>query len=119
MNLVSGAILNNVMKNKLSGFLSSETIGQITTSPHIMKSLNLSAEQTDTVLDAYMSGMHDIFIMYAPIIGICFICAVLIQDNGVAEKDANQQSQLAPKIEQSVESNERVVISPEGRQEKV
>lgn len=69
-------------------------------------------------MDAYMSGMHDIFIMYAPIIGICFICAVLIKDNGVAEKDANQQPPT-PKSEQSVESGEQTVVSPEVREEKV
>lgn len=83
-----------------------------------MESMNLSAAQTEVVMDAYMSGMHDIFVMYAPIIGICFICAVLIKDNGVAEKDANQQPPT-PKSEQSVESSERVVMSPEVREEKV
>jgi hypothetical protein len=106
------------MKDKLSGFLSSETIGQITSSSYAMESMNLSTAQTEKVLDAYMSGMHDIFIMYAPIIGICFICAVLIKDEGVAEKDANQQPP-APKLEQSVESSDRVVMSPEVREEKV
>jgi hypothetical protein len=106
------------MKDKLSGFLSSETIGQITSSSYAMESMNLSTAQTEKVLDAYMSGMHDIFVMYAPIIGICFICAVLIKDEGVAEKDANQQPP-APKSEQSVESSDRVVMSPEVRQEKV
>lgn len=39
------------------------------------------------VMDAYMAGMHTIFVMYAPIIGVCFVCAVLIRDEGVAEKD--------------------------------
>jgi hypothetical protein len=106
------------MKDKLSGFLSSDTIGQITSSSYILESLNLSADQTEQVMDAYMSGMHDIFIMYAPIIGICFICAGLIKDNGVAEKDANQQPPT-PKSENSVESSERVVMSPEVNQEKV
>lgn len=106
------------MKNRLSGFLSSETIGQITTSSYALDSLNLSTDQTEQVMDAYMSGMHDIFVMYAPIIGICFICAVLIKDNGVAEKDANKQPP-PPKSEHSGESSENVVMSPEARQEKV
>lgn len=39
-------------------------------------------------MDTYMAGMHTIFVMYAPIIGVCFVCAVLIKDEGVAEKDA-------------------------------
>ena len=35
-----------------------------------------------------MGALHTIFIMYAPIVAICFLCAVLIKDEGVAEKDA-------------------------------
>ncbi|KAH8701610.1 MFS multidrug transporter-like protein [Talaromyces proteolyticus] len=98
---ISGAILNNVLQNKLSSFLSADSISQISSSTYGLQSLNLSAQQTGKVLDAYMSGMHVIFIMYAPIIGVCFLCAVLIKDNGVAEKDANQQSPPS-KPEQSV-----------------
>lgn len=46
-------------------------------------------------MDAYMTGMHTIFVMYAPIIGICFICAVFIKDEGVAEKDAKPTTTAA------------------------
>ena len=36
-----------------------------------------------------MKGMHSIFIMYAPIVGACFVAASLVKDCGVAEKDAS------------------------------
>ena len=40
-----------------------------------------------SVIEAYMTGMHNIFIMYAPVIGLCCICGLFINDDGVAEKD--------------------------------
>lgn len=36
--------------------------------------------------------MHNIFIMYAPIIGLCALAGVRIKDNGVAEKDAKKEA---------------------------
>lgn len=95
---VSGAILNNVLKNRLSDILADDTINQIASSVHVLDSLHLSTAQSEAVIDAYMKGMHTIFIMYAPIVGICFLCAVCIKDEGVAEKDAKAE---APAIKQS------------------
>jgi hypothetical protein len=40
-----------------------------------------------------MSGLHVIFIMFTPILAICCVCALLIQDRGVAEKDARPPQQ--------------------------
>lgn len=42
-----------------------------------------------------MSGMHSVFVMYAPIIGVCFIAASLVKDRGVAEKDASAAERQA------------------------
>ena len=36
-----------------------------------------------------MKGMHSIFIMYAPVVGACFVAAWFVKDRGVAEKDAS------------------------------
>lgn len=94
---VSGAILNNVLKSSLSDILANDTINQIASSVHVLDSLYLSPAQSEAVIDAYMKGMHTIFIMYAPIVGICFLCAVCIRDEGVAEKDAKPE---APTIKQ-------------------
>lgn len=56
---------------------------------YALSSLDLTPEQHQLVLDAYMKGMHYIFIMYAPVVGVCFIAAALVKDRGVAEKDAS------------------------------
>ena len=86
---VSGTILNNVLKARLTGHLPQTSITQLTSSAYALSSLNLTPPQHELVLKAYMSGMHSVFIMYAPIIGVCFIAASLVKDSGVAEKDAS------------------------------
>ena len=86
---VSGAILNNVLKTRLTGHLPQPSITQLTSSAYALSSLDLTPQQHELVLDAYMSGMHSVFIMYAPLIGTCFIAASFVKDRGVAEKDAS------------------------------
>ncbi|TAQ90467.1 hypothetical protein B7494_g1209 [Chlorociboria aeruginascens] len=90
---ICGTILNNILKSHLSPYIAASDIKRLTSSVYALSSLNLTPEQYDRVLDAYMSGMHAIFVLYAPIIGICCIAAVLIKDNGVAEKDAKKDEQ--------------------------
>ena len=86
---MSSAILNNVLKARLTGHLPESSIVQLTSSVYALSSLDLTPEQHQLVLDAYMKGMHFIFIMYAPVVGVCFVAAALVKDHGVAEKDAN------------------------------
>ena len=86
---MSSAILNNVLKARLTGHLPESSIVQLTSSAYALSSLDLTPEQHQLVLDAYMKGMHFIFIMYAPVVGVCFVAAALVKDRGVAEKDAS------------------------------
>ena len=86
---VSSAILNNVIKARLTGHLPESSIIQLTSSVYALSSLDLTPEQHQRVLDAYMKGMHYIFTMYAPVVGACFVAAALVKDRGVAEKDAS------------------------------
>jgi H+/gluconate symporter-like permease len=76
------------LKSKLTGSISADNIKQITSSVYSLPTLNLSRQQNEQVIEAYMTGMRTIFTIYAPIIGICCICGFLIKDDGVAEKDA-------------------------------
>lgn len=85
---VSGTVLNNILQARLSSSLPSNDVTQLTSSIYALDSLNLTPTQYNEVLDAYMAGMHTIFVIYAPMIGLCFLAALLVKDNGVAEKDA-------------------------------
>ncbi|GAD98571.1 conserved hypothetical protein [Paecilomyces variotii No. 5] len=89
---VSGSILNNILRSRLSGDIPSTIITQLSSSAYSLSSYNLSSEQIERIVAVYMNGLHVVFIMYAPIIGLCCIFAVLIQDHGVAEKDAKAPS---------------------------
>lgn len=42
------------------------------------------------MIKAYMTAIHTVFIMYAPMIGICSLTALFVKDHGVAEKDATE-----------------------------
>lgn len=77
-----------------------------------------------------MTGMHTIFVMYAPIIGVCFVCAVLIRDEGVAEKDAKVTVDPSGRADEVKNGGKREVrdvsegvvtgnVLPVGRQEQV
>ena len=92
---MSGAILNNVLKARLTNHLPLSFISQLTSSAYALSSLNLTLSQHELVLDAYMAGMHSVFILYAPLIGLSFVAASLVKDRGVAEKDASAEERRA------------------------
>jgi MFS family permease len=85
---VSGTILNNELRSRLTGVLPEATIALLTASTSELKAVSLSPAEHEMVLNAYMKGIHIIFIIYAPIIGICFLLALLVKDDGLAERDA-------------------------------
>ncbi|QGA15779.1 hypothetical protein EYB26_003439 [Talaromyces marneffei] len=126
---ISGTILNNTLKTQLRNTLPLDVINTITSSAYSLSSINLSPNQYEMVMDAYMAGMHTIFVMYAPIIGVCFVCAVLIRDEGVAEKDARAPVDTSSRADEGRGSEKKgvrdggegsMVNSPSvGRQERV
>lgn len=103
---ISGTILNNILKSYLASALSSSDIQAIASSVYAPDTLNLSTQESEKVMDAYVTGMHTIFMMYAPVIGICCICALLIKDVGMAEKDAKVD------INEKKDDNEAAVSTP-------
>lgn len=88
---VSGTVLNNILNNRLRGTLDPLELKTITSSAYAIKTLNLTNAQYEAVIDSYMAGIHTNFIIYVPLIGIAWICACLIKDRGVAEKDAKPE----------------------------
>ena len=86
---IAGTILSNTMRTRLGNQLSSNTIDQLATSTYVLESMNLTDDQKAAVLDAYMQGIRTIFIVYAPLVGACAFAALLVRDNGLAEKDTS------------------------------
>ncbi|OKL59818.1 hypothetical protein UA08_04979 [Talaromyces atroroseus] len=91
---VSGTILNNMLQSQLKGVVSKGIATQLAASAHSIDSLGLTGAQRAAVLDAYMHGIHIIFIVYAPLVGICGLGALLVRDHGLAEKDTSATLQV-------------------------
>ena len=85
---VSSTILSNELRSRLAGILPDATIALLTASTSGLSDVHLSAVQREVVLNAYMDGIHTIFITYALIMCICFLLTWLVVDDGVAEHDA-------------------------------
>ncbi|KUL87128.1 hypothetical protein ZTR_05603 [Talaromyces verruculosus] len=102
---LSGTILNNTLKTHLQNTLPPNTINTITSSAYALSSINLSPSQYEMVMDAYMAGMHTIFVM----------------DEGVAEKDAKTQTAVPLSERGFGGGGEGVLIHspPGGRQDQV
>uniref|UniRef100_A0A093VDZ9 Putative transporter C3H1.06c n=1 Tax=Talaromyces marneffei PM1 TaxID=1077442 RepID=A0A093VDZ9_TALMA len=110
---ISGTILNNTLKTQLRNTLPLDVINTITSSAYSLSSINLSPNQYEMVMDAYMAGMHTIFVM----------------DEGVAEKDARAPVDTSSRADEGRGSEKKgvrdggegsMVNSPSvGRQERV
>jgi len=76
--VVSGAILSNYLNSQLAGlpFISEGSIKSLTSSAYSLGQLHLTPEQEDIVLNAYMGGMHYIFVFYAACTGVNFLLSV-------------------------------------------
>lgn len=56
---------------------------------------HLTETQMDEVLDAYLAGSRSVFIMWVPLMGVCFLLCFLIKDRGLTrpeEKEASGES---------------------------
>lgn len=84
---MAGAVLNNVLKARLSGALPAEAIEQAASGA---ESMDLTPEQVEIVLGAYMQGIRIVFVVYAPLLAACAVAACLVRDEGLAEKDASR-----------------------------
>ena len=81
--LVSGLILNNVLQSELKSKLPSPIISQLTSSIFSISSLDLSNQQREIAIQAYMRALHYVFISYVPLLGLCFLTGLFSRDNGL------------------------------------
>ncbi|KAE9976787.1 hypothetical protein BLS_001855 [Venturia inaequalis] len=86
---VASTLLNNVLKSRLRGIVIASVAETLTTSITKLDSLGLTAAQRSAVLDAYMTSVRTVFILYPPLIGACAVAALFVRDNGLEEKDTS------------------------------
>lgn len=64
--VISGVILSNTLRAGLAheSFISTEILTELLSSTHTLDDLDLTQDQTNQILDVYMSGLHYIFIFF-------------------------------------------------------
>ncbi|KAL9622026.1 MAG: hypothetical protein Q9160_003525 [Pyrenula sp. 1 TL-2023] len=112
---VSGAILNNVLRSRLKGVVMGDMVDELASSTQNLGALGLTSAQRSAVLDAYMQGIRVIFIVYAPLIGLCAISAMFVKDHGLAEKDTSNVLRVAKREDQTTAGNGATATPMEAR----
>ncbi|TLD11645.1 hypothetical protein PspLS_11539 [Pyricularia sp. CBS 133598] len=103
--VISGAILNNTLKQDLSGRpgFSEDIIASLTSSAYTIDALGLPREDVDLVLTVYMRGLHYIFIFFT----VCSALSLLLTF-GVGNTDLKAKSKTqadgGEKLEQQAET---------------
>ena len=93
--LVSGLILNNMLQSELKGKVPTADISKVTSSAFSISSLDLSDQQREVVIHAYMEGLHYVFISYVPLLGLCFFTGLFSRDNGLEGFEATPKKSTA------------------------
>lgn len=82
---VGNSILNNTIRSGLQGVVPESDFGLLASATAALEQLNLNSSQQALVRTVYMQGIHTIFITFAPIMGVCFLCHVGIRDRGLQQ----------------------------------
>ncbi|KAI9745932.1 MAG: hypothetical protein M1818_000613 [Claussenomyces sp. TS43310] len=87
---VSTAIEYSVMKSSLPSALPSSLKAQVLDGSWLANSTNFP-QWTSSILDARMRGIHAVFISCVPLMGLCLVGCVFVQDR-ILMSDANPQT---------------------------
>lgn len=90
-NIVSGAILINMLFKQLKSQFSPGLIAKLTSSAFALKDLGLSAGERMVIVEAYMHGLRAIFASFAVIIAIHLCACASLRDFGLKEAAKKQQ----------------------------
>lgn len=94
--LVSGTILNNVLYNGLKGKVSPEVLSQLVSSAFNLDDLGISTQDKAVILAVYMRGLRAVFISYAVLASIYFLCSLLVKDYGLGGKECVPKNVALP-----------------------
>lgn len=75
---------------------------------------DLTGDDMETVLDAYMAASHAVFILQVPLIGVCLLGCLLVKDRGLTPPDEVCLEQAV----RSVEDESQPGLSESGEETK-
>ncbi|KAG9228132.1 putative efflux pump antibiotic resistance protein [Amylocarpus encephaloides] len=88
---VSGAILSNVLSGQLKSRFSNSLTVKLISSAFALKTLHLTCEERDMIIEAYMKGLHSVFVSFAMLIAIHLCACVRIRDYGLNQGGAQKR----------------------------
>jgi MFS family permease len=91
---VSAAILQNTLRASLPERFQ-DLAHSVYTKPNY--SLYDAADQ-EVILGAYEKASHAVFVLYAPVAGICLLCCVFVKDRGLQRKEEVEAERIAQEM---------------------
>ncbi|WVW82409.1 hypothetical protein I302_104416 [Kwoniella bestiolae CBS 10118] len=92
---VGNAIVNNRVKEEIGGSLSGDLLNTILADPTLVKELDLTTEQVNTVIQAYSKGINGVFYFTTPVIGLSTIITLLFVKNVKLKKGEDEAAKKA------------------------
>jgi hypothetical protein len=84
---VSSAILSSVLQSRLKGHFSTEFISSLISSAYEMMQSDISAEDKQLIVEAYMGGLKKVFISHAVLAVGMFVLTFFIHDYGFGGRE--------------------------------
>ncbi|KAL7928720.1 major facilitator superfamily domain-containing protein [Trichoderma chlorosporum] len=88
---VSGAVLANVLSGQLKMKISDSLIVKLISSAFALKDLHLTDEEMEMIIQAYMKGLHAVFVIFAVLISIHLCSCLSLRDYGLKQGKVQQQ----------------------------
>ncbi|KAK1909468.1 hypothetical protein P3342_007637 [Pyrenophora teres f. teres] len=103
------AVSAQVMQSSLRNSLPSHLRSLVSSSYSIPSFNNLPSADIEALLNAYMTGSHNVFLVLAPFMGLCLLGCFLVKDRGLARKEeVKEEKQVSAQTEGSVKKDESV-----------
>ncbi|KXH29085.1 major facilitator superfamily transporter [Colletotrichum simmondsii] len=99
--VISGVILSNTLRRDLHGkdFVSDAVIAELTSSTYTLDQKGFSDAEKAVILEAYMKGLHYIFVYYVICSGLSLVLTLGVGNTGLKAKRAapSEEASEAPK----------------------
>jgi len=90
----SSIIFSNVLIHRLPASLPQQVRIEIDSSTFSRPDLSgLNIRLQEDIFDAYMAAARAVFVMFAPVVGVCLLFMVMVKDDGLVRKDETEDAE--------------------------
>lgn len=90
------ACSSQILQATLRRHLPAELAALVTSSYTLPSTQGLAAESVATIKGAYAAGSHIVFVSLTPIIGLCLLLCLCVQDRGLTRKEEARPAPAPP-----------------------